>query len=162
MPSLPANLPASLRHLVERGQTRSHWVRLEQAKINAFAELTGDRQFIHVDDVAARATPFGGTIAHGFLVLALMPTLTYPLMGDLVNQATLINYGCNKLRFVAPVKAGKQVRLVAQVTAIAAKAPGWLITQALSFEIAGETKPAIVCEWLSLCVMGHPGSGHPG
>lgn len=154
--SLPNNLPPLLRQLAGRGLTHSHWVTLDQTKINAFAELTGDQQFIHVDEEAARATPFGGTIAHGFLVLAQMPALTYPLMGDLVNQATLINYGCNKLRFVAPVKAGKQVRLAAEVRSIEPKAPGWLITQALSFEIAGEAKPAIVCEWLSLCILPTP------
>lgn len=152
-PELP--IPPVLAELLAQGQTHSHWVALDQAKINAFAELTGDHQFIHVDETAARATPFGGTIAHGFLVLSLMPVLTYPLMGDLVNRATLINYGCNKLRFVAPVKAGRRVRLASQVSSIEAKAKGWLITQALTFEIENEPKPAIVCEWLSLCLL-HP------
>ena len=151
--TLPDNLPSPLRTLAEQGVRASHWILLDQNKINAFADITGDHQFIHVDEAAARNTPFGGTIAHGFLVLSLMPTLTYPLMGDLVNQATLINYGCNKLRFVAPVRAGKRVRLVAQVTAIEAKSPGWLVTQDLTFEIDGDTRPAIVCEWLSLCIL---------
>ncbi|WP_371922665.1 MaoC family dehydratase [Simiduia sp. 21SJ11W-1] len=135
-----------------QGSHTSAWVTLDQATINAFADVTGDKQFIHIDEAAARQTPFGGTIAHGFLVLSVMPALNYSLLGELASAHTLINYGCNKLRFIAPVRAGKRVRLVAEATTATAKAPGWLITQTLRFDIEGEPKPALVAEWLSLCV----------
>lgn len=147
-----ASPPAPLIDLQQRGELISEWVALDQATINDFADVTGDHQFIHVDETAAQATPFGGTIAHGFLVLSMMPRLNYTLLGELADSATLINYGCNKLRFVAPVRAGKRVRLCATLTQLEAKAPGWLITQALRFDIEGEDKPALVCEWLSLCI----------
>ncbi len=88
----------------------SDWILVDQARIDAFAECTGDHQFIHVDPVRAAATPFGSTIAHGYLTLSLIPMMTYASVPGIAGAKMGVNYGMNKLRFMAPVKAGKRVR----------------------------------------------------
>jgi acyl dehydratase len=129
----------------------SGWVEVTQAMIDKFAEATGDRQFIHVDPARAAMTPFGGTIAHGFLTLSLMP-----LLNSLTPQPQIeglkmgVNYGGNKVRFLTPVRSGKRVRGRFKTLELAEKRPGqWQQTVEFTVEIEGETKPAMIAEWIS-------------
>ena len=131
------------------------WIELTQDRINAFADCTEDHQFIHVDPEAAAKTPFGGTIAHGFLTLSLLPRLVEG--HGIIPQNTVmgLNYGFDKVRFLAPVSSGKRVRAHIEVAAVDEKSGGrFLIKQAVSVEIEGEEKPALVAEWLSMVVTG--------
>ena len=105
-PTLVADLPA----LIGQEIGVSRWITVDQARIDAFAEVTEDRQFIHIDPEAARATPFGGTIAHGFLTLSLLSAMTYDAVPPLEGVVMGVNYGFDRLRFLAPVLAGSQVR----------------------------------------------------
>ncbi|TKD51756.1 MaoC family dehydratase [Sphingomonas baiyangensis] len=134
------------------GQTRdSDWVTVDQAMIDAFAEATGDRQFIHIDPERAAATPFGGTIAHGFLTLSLMPMLAARTEGlDIADVRMGVNYGGNRVRFLAPVRSGKRVRGHFKLLELAEKRPGqWQQTTEFTVEIEGEEKPALIAEWIS-------------
>ena len=135
------------------GQTlgTSEWIEITQERINTFAEATGDFQFIHVDEEKAKQTPFGGTIAHGFLTLSLLP-----LMGELsdypqaANVKMGVNYGGNKTRFISPVRSGKRVRGHFKLLELVEKRPGqWQQTVELTVEIEGEDKPALICEWVT-------------
>ena len=129
----------------------SDWVLVDQARIDAFAECTGDHQFIHVDPVAAARTPFGTTIAHGYLTLSLIPMMTYASVPGIEGAKMGVNYGMNKLRFMAPVKSGKRVRGRFTLVAVDARPDGsWQSTVAVTVEIEGETKPALVGESVSL------------
>lgn len=129
----------------------SEWILVDQEMINKFADATGDHQFIHVNEDAAKMTPFGGTIAHGFLTLSLMPVMS--AKSDIPNIDGVkmgINYGGNKTRFLAPVKSGKRVRGHFKLLEFAEKRPGqWQQTMELSVEIEGEEKPALVAEWIT-------------
>jgi acyl dehydratase len=129
----------------------SEWVLVDQEMINKFADATGDHQFIHVDPVRAAATPFGGTIAHGFLTLSLMPLLSAKSDIPRVEGVKMgVNYGSNKLRFLAPVRAGKRVRAHFTLLELDEKRPGqWQQVQEVTVEIEGEDKPALICEWIS-------------
>lgn len=133
-------------------ETVSDWVEVTQTMIDQFAEATGDHQFIHVNPQMAAMTPFGGTIAHGFLVLSLM-TLLYSKVPDAPEIAGLkmaINYGGNKVRFLQPVRSGKRVRGRFKQLELVEKKPGqWQHTIEYTVEIEGETKPAMVAEWIS-------------
>ena len=133
----------------------SAWIEVDQDRINSFADCTEDHQFIHVDPEAAAKTPFGGTIAHGFLTLSLLPKM---LEGNgIVPENTVmgLNYGFDKVRFLAPVKSGKRVRAHIEIVAVDEKSGGrYLIKQAISVEIEGEETPALVAEWLSMVVTG--------
>ena len=128
----------------------SDWLTIDQPMINAFADATGDHQFIHVDPERAAQTPFRGTIAHGFLTLSLFPRLYE--MSDAPQCGGIrmgVNYGGNKLRFLTPVRSGKRVRGVFTLIELAEKRPGQF-QQTLEFtvEIEGEDKPALVAEWI--------------
>jgi acyl dehydratase len=129
----------------------SDWVIVDQAMIDAFAAATGDHQFIHVDPVAAAQTPFGGTVAHGFLTLSLMPMLMERT--DMPRPAGIrmgVNYGCNSLRFITPVRAGSRVRGHFTPRSIVEKRPGqYQQTTEFTVEIEGAEKPALVAEWIS-------------
>ena len=129
----------------------SDWVLVDQAKIDAFAEVTGDHQFIHVDPVAAAKTPFGTTIAHGYLTLSLCSVFAYGAMPSIEGAKMGVNYGHNKVRFMAPVKSGKRVRGRFTLTDVEQRKDGaYQSTVAVTVEIEGETKPALVAEWLTL------------
>jgi len=138
-----------LSRLVERVGSElgpSSWITLDQARIDEFAHCTGDDQWIHVDrERAARESPFGGTVAHGFLTLALLaPTCFEVLVGSLALKQA-VNYGLDKVRFVTPVRAGKRVRNRIKITAFQDKGGGrFLVTTENTIEIAGEEKPALV------------------
>ncbi|WP_419814317.1 MaoC family dehydratase [Glacieibacterium sp.] len=129
----------------------SDWVLVDQARIDAFAEVTGDHQFIHVDPVLAAQTPFGTTIAHGYLTLSLCSVFGYQAMPSLEGVKMGVNYGLNKVRFMAPVKSGKRVRGRFNLLAVEQRPDkGWQSTVAVVVEIEGETKPALAAEWLTL------------
>lgn len=133
-------------------ETVSDWVEVSQAMIDRFAEATGDRQFIHVDPVAAAATPFGGTIAHGFLTLSLMPLLaaSVPDAPQLAGVKMGVNYGGNKVRFLTPVRSGSRVRGRFRLLAFDEKRPGqYQQTTEFIVEIEGADKPALIAEWIS-------------
>jgi len=128
---------------------------IDQARINAFADCTEDHQFIHLDEEAAAQTPFGGTIAHGFLTLSLLTKLCaengiYPegiVMG--------VNYGLDKVRFLNPVRAGKRVRAHTEIVSVDRKdANRFLVKQAVTVEIEGEDTPAVYAEWLGMSITG--------
>ena len=129
----------------------SDWVEVTQDMINRFADLTDDHQFIHVDPVLAANTPFGGTIAHGFLVLSLLAKLGKAAEFVLQGVQMGVNYGFDKVRLMAPVKSGKRIRGRFVLKDLTERAPGqWLSTLAVTVEIEGEAKPAIVAEWLGM------------
>lgn len=126
----------------------SAWFTLGQDRINAFADCTEDHQFIHVNPELAKATPFGTTIAHGFLSLSLLA----PMMVSAVDKLAVkmsVNYGFDKVRFLSPVKSGKRVRGHFKLLELAEKRPGqWQQKYEVSVEIEGEDKPALLAEWI--------------
>ena len=129
----------------------SDWLTVDQARIDAFAEATEDRQFIHTDPSAAAQTPFGGTIAHGFLSLSLLSRMGAEamLIPDSIKMA--VNYGMDRVRFLAPVRAGKRVRGRFVLDSVEEKAPGQvLMRHIVTVEIEGEDKPALTAVWLGL------------
>ena len=129
----------------------SDWILIDQGRIEQFAEATEDRQFIHVDPEAAAMTPFGGTIAHGFLSLALLSRMGAEAM--LVPQGIkmAVNYGLERVRFLAPVRSGKRVRGRFRLDSMVEKAPGQLLMRhVVTVEIEGEEKPALSAVWLGL------------
>jgi acyl dehydratase len=133
----------------------SDWFLVDQQRVNAFADVTLDHQFIHVDPERARATPFGGTIAHGFLTLSLLVPLCLPFIPVPANRELVVNYGFDKIRFVAPVRVGKRIRVTGKLAAVEERKPGQLMLRVdVTVEIEGEEKPALVAEWLSLHVVG--------
>lgn len=135
------------------GQPLGHsdWIHVTQQRIDAFAEATEDRQFIHVDPAAAARTPFGGTVTHGFLSLSLLSRMAADVM--LVPETTrmAVNYGLDRVRFLAPVKSGSQVRGHFTLASAEEKAPGQLLLKHdVTVEIEGEDKPALHALWLGL------------
>ncbi|QFU76442.1 MaoC family dehydratase [Halioglobus maricola] len=131
------------------------WISIEQDRINTFADCTEDHQFIHIDEEAAKQTPFGGTIAHGFLTLSLMVKMIEDVGVMPANVVMGMNYGFDKIRFLSPVRAGKRVRANVELLDLTEKDGGrLLIKQGVSVEIEGEETPALVAEWLSMVVCG--------
>lgn len=146
---------AELPSLPGRELEPSSWLRITQERINAFADATNDHQFIHVSRVRAALTPFRKPIAHGFLSLSLLTYLNSEnaLVPDPLEM--VINYGSDRLRFVAPVKVGKRIRSHQRIVDVTEKKPGhWLVRTDVSVEIEGEDKPALVAEMLTLFVVG--------
>ena len=130
----------------------SNWVQVEQPRIDQFAECTGDHQWIHVDPKRASAeSPYGGTIAHGFLTLSLIPMLGAKTDAPKIEGVKMgVNYGCNKIRFLSPVRSGKRVRSHIKLLELDEKRPGqWQQTNEISIEIEGEEKPALIAEWIT-------------
>lgn len=143
--------PATLRDYVGRDLGASDWTLIDQERVDRFADVTDDHQFIHVDPDAAAQTPLGGTVAHGFLTLSLLSSLTpaAPLM--LEGLVMGFNYGFDKVRFLAPVRVGKRVRAHTKLLDVAEKAPGrYLLRTEVTVEIEGEESPALVAEWLHM------------
>ena len=140
-----------LKALIGTTVGTSDWLTVDQAMIDKFADATGDHQFIHVDVEKAKLTPFGGTIAHGFLSLSLMPVLMQTAdMPRLEDVKMGVNYGGNKTRFLAPVRSGKRVRGHFKLLEIEEKRPGqWQQAMEFTLEIEGEDKPALIAEWLT-------------
>ena len=149
MPYVPV---AQLKDYVGKELGRSEWLTIDQARINLFAEATGDHQFIHVDPVKAAQTPFGSTIAHGFLSLSLMPKLMEDLLIVPEGLKMAVNYGLDTVRFIQPVKVNSKVRLVVTLVDANEKNPGqWLLKAKAVLEIEGSAKPAYIAEPLTLC-----------
>ena len=129
----------------------SSWIEVGQERIDAFAEATEDRQFIHTDPAAAAQTPFGGTIAHGFLSLSLLSRMAAEAMLLPEGMAMAVNYGLDRVRFLAPVPSGRRVRGRFTLDSVEEKAPGQLLMRhVVTVEIEGEQKPALSAVWLSL------------
>jgi acyl dehydratase len=130
----------------------SSWHKVDQKRIDVFADATEDHQFIHIDpERAARETPFGATIAHGFLTVSLLSVFSYEALPKIDGVAMGVNYGFDKLRFVSPVKAGSQVRGRFTLTEAKMRSPKELLSRtSVSVEIDGESKPALVADWLGL------------
>ncbi|MBB6125054.1 MaoC family dehydratase [Sphingobium subterraneum] len=132
----------------------SRWFSLDQQRIDTFAKVTEDEQFIHVDPAAAAQTPFGGTIAHGFLSLSMLSAMVASAVPPIAGTQMGINYGLNSVRFVKPVASGQKVRGVFVLKDVAERNPGqWQSTLGVSVEIEGEDKPTLVAEWLILAVV---------
>jgi acyl dehydratase len=129
----------------------SSWMLIDQPMVNLFADATGDHQFIHIDEEKAKLTPFGQTIAHGFLSLSLLPKLSAEADLPRLDGVKMgVNYGGNKTRFLAPVKVGKRVRGHFKMLALEEKRPGqWQQEMEYSLEIEGEDKPALIAEWIT-------------
>jgi len=131
----------------------SSWIMIDQARIDAFADATEDRQFIHVDPDAAAHTPFSGTIAHGFLSLSLLSRMGAEAMLLPEGMKIAINYGLDRVRFLAPVRSGKRVRGRFTLDSVEEKAPGQLLLRHnVTVEIEDEEKPALSAAWLALIV----------
>lgn len=143
--------PQEMKDMVGKTLGTSEWLLVDQEMINKFADATGDHQFIHVNEEMARMTPFGGTIAHGFLTLSLFPVLMAKSDCPRVEGVKMgVNYGGNKVRFLAPVRSGKKVRGHFKLLELEEKRPGqWQQTLEFTVEIEGEDKPAVMAEWIS-------------
>jgi acyl dehydratase len=132
----------------------SDWFLMDQERISAFADVTEDHMFLHVDPDAAAATPFGGTIAHGLLTLSMMPVMAYQAVPGISGTKMGVNYGYNRIRFMAPVPSGKRIRGRFVVKRVEPKSDGRQeITHEATIEIEGEDKPALVGEWLTMVWM---------
>lgn len=152
MPLVPA---AELKNYVGKDLGHSDWLTVDQQRINQFAECTGDHQFIHVDPEKAKLTPFGTTIAHGFLSLSLIPMLTSKLLVMPEGMKMGVNYGLDTVRFIQPVKVNSRVRAQVTLLDVNEKNPGqWLLKSRVTLEIEGSEKPAYIAESLALCVVG--------
>jgi acyl dehydratase len=129
----------------------SSWIDVTQERIDQFAEATEDRQFIHVDPDMAAKTPFGGTIAHGFLSLSLLSRMAAEASLLPVGLMMAVNYGLDRVRFLAPVRSGSRVRGRFTLDSVEQKAPGqWLMRHTVTVEIEGLEKPALTAQWLGL------------
>ena len=145
---------ASLDHIRSRvGEEigSSSWIAIDQGRIDAFADATEDRQFIHVDPEAAAQTPFGGTIAHGFLSLSLLSRMGAEAMLVPEGVKMVVNYGLNRVRFLSAVRAGSRVRGRFRLDSVEEKAPGQLLMlHSVTVEIDGTERPALTAKWLGL------------
>ena len=148
---MKTTLPSELQSLVGTEIGFSEWLEIDQERINNFADVTEDRQYIHVNKELAEKTPFGGTIAHGFLTLSLLSHFS-EVSGLVIEGVKMgINYGFEKIRFLAPVPNGSRVRGRFFLKSVLEKKEGnFLITYQVSVDIEGSEKPALVADWLTL------------
>ena len=148
---MPLASLAELRSRISEEVGVSDWLTIDQQRIDQFAGATEDRQFIHVDAEAAAHTPFGGTVAHGFLSLSMLSRMAADamLVPDSIKMA--VNYGLDRVRFIAPVRSGKRIRGRFRLDSVEEKAAGqYLMRHTVTVEIEGEEKPALTAEWLGL------------
>lgn len=142
---------SDLSRLIGKEIGLSGWRVIDQARINRFADVTEDHQFIHVDPERAAAAGFGGTIAHGFLTLSLLSVLAREALPTIEGATTGLNYGFDRVRFLAPVPAGGRVRARFSLKAAEARGPEALLMRcAVDVEIENQPKPAIAAEWLTM------------
>lgn len=155
-PAGPVRPAAEILRMAGVFEAVSSWIEIDQARIDAFAEATMDRQFIHVDPVRARAeTPFGGTIAHGFLTLSMLSAMAYEVLPRAAEAVMGINYGFEKIRFLAPVPAGSRIRGRFLLAACELRKPTEMLSRyAVTVEIEGADRPALAAEWLGMAVLG--------
>ena len=129
----------------------SSWHLIDQPRIDTYADVTEDHQFIHVDPEKAKATVFGTTIAHGFLTMSMMSVMSYEVMPVIAGTTMGVNYGFDKLRFISPVRSGKRVRGRFVLAEAKLRKPNELQSRTnVTVEIEGEDKPALVADWLGL------------
>lgn len=138
-----------LQGLVGTELGASDWWEITQDRVNAFADATDDHQFIHVDPEAAAKTPFGGTIAHGFLTLSLTVPIGASVPMDVGEPKMSINYGLDKVRFPAPVPVGSRIRVRVALSSVSEVPGGIHVSQTMTTEIEGEEKPAMIAERLT-------------
>jgi acyl dehydratase len=144
-----------LDRMVGQPLGQSDWFMIDQERVNRFADVTLDHQFIHVDPARAKGTPFGGTIAHGFLTLSLLVPLCLDFIPVPANRTLVVNYGFDKVRFVSPVRVGKRIRATLSLAEVTERRPGNVMMKLdVTVEIENEDKPALVAEWLSLHIVG--------
>ena len=136
--------------LVGQDLGTSDWFQLGQDRINQFADVTEDRQFIHIDPVRAADSPFGGTIAHGMLTLSMIVHLCDNFAPSVEGVRMVINYGFDRVRFAAPVKVDGRIRAVATLIDVKERSGRILVKAKVTIEIEGESKPALVAEWLTM------------
>ena len=130
----------------------SSWHVIDQPRIDTYADVTEDHQFIHVDpERAKKETAFGTTIAHGFLTMSMLPVMSYEVMPALAGTTMGVNYGFDKLRFISPVRSGKRVRGRFVLAEAKLRKPNELQSRTnVTVEIEGEDKPALIADWLGL------------
>jgi len=129
----------------------SNWHTLDQKRIDQFAQVINDHQYIHVDPVRAKDTTFGTTVAHGFLTMSMMSIFSYEVMPPIAGATMGVNYGLDKLRFISPVKSGSRVRGHFKLGEAYLRKPNELFSRSLvTVEIEGEAKPAIAADWIGL------------
>ena len=127
----------------------SRWFEIDQSRIDTFADVTEDHQFIHVDEKAAEKTPFGTTIAHGFLTLSMLSAMIYDGVPNIEGAKMGVNYGFNKIRFISPVKSGARVRAHFTLSALRHPKPTEVTNiWGVSIEIEGQERPALIAEWI--------------
>jgi len=143
------NALAQMQRLVGAGPLVSHWFVMDQDRIDAFADVTEDRQFIHTDPAAAAQTPFGGTIAHGLLTLSMLSAMyeSAATMPEGLTQA--VNYGYNRIRFVSPVPAGARIRGQFALTSVTRENTHLTQVMGVTVEIENRDRPALVAEWIN-------------
>lgn len=146
-------LKEKLLDMVGWSPSPSDWLEIDQERIDAFADVTEDHQFIHVDPERAAETPFGGTVAHGFLTLSLVPRLLEEVMVVPEGTVMAINYGLDKVRFIQGVRAGSRIRAHLEIKRVEEKDEGRILVAAeVMVAIAGQDRPALVAETLALYV----------
>lgn len=144
---------AELKDYIGKELEPGPWFSMDQDRVNQFADVTVDQQFIHVDPDKAKDTPFGGTIAHGFLSLSMLTHLTEECAVVPKEVAMGLNYGFDKVRFLNPVRVGSEIRACVTIADITEKNDNqFLVKQAITVEIKGVDKPALICEWLTMYV----------
>ena len=148
--AIKVDSPAALAEAVGRTAT-GDWLAIEQDRIDAFAEATGDHQWIHIDPERAQTGPFGTTIAHGYLTLSLLPHLMAPLL-EVDGTAMAVNYGLDKVRFLNPVPAGARVRATTEITGADPSGAGVKLASTVTVEIEGADRPALVAQAIALYV----------
>ncbi len=150
---------ASLQAAIGSQIGTSPWRTVTQQMIDQFADATDDHQFIHVDpERAARETPYGGTIAHGFLLLSLLSAMTYETIPPLESAKVAINYGFDEIRFKAPVKTGSRIRAAFVLAEANVRPSGWAeVKYDVTIEIENSKKPALTARWLTLIQIDPPG-----
>lgn len=139
------------RALVGHEMGVSRWFDIDQARIDAFADVTEDHQFIHVDPERAAATPFGGTVAHGFLSLSMLAAMAFDAQPKIAGRAMAVNYGFDKVRMLTPVRSGSRIRGRFVLKEIVDRGPKEFLSKSeVTVEIEGSAKPALIAEWLGI------------
>lgn len=139
----------TLPHAIGKDLGTSRWIDVSQARINAFADLTEDWQPIHLDPEAGRTAGFGGTVAHGFLTLSMLSAMSYDVLPKIEDERASINYGFDRVRFIAPVSGGARIRSHFILADAKPRGEGWMVRLDVTVEIEGEDKPALTADWLA-------------
>jgi acyl dehydratase len=151
---LPPQTIDTYRASIGRELSVSKWFHIDQERIDRFAAITEDRQFIHVNREAAAASLYGATIAHGFLTLSMLTAMANSALAPISGAKEGVNYGLNNLRFLAPVRVGSRVRGCFMLKELSERRPGqWRSILQVTVEIERESKPALVAEWVTLTIL---------